>query len=272
MSNRAQSQLIVNAGLPYFKQLGVTGERYQSFLTVAGTPWETKAAIGLLSDAVPLFGYHKRGYIVIMSIVGSIALVVLTFMPTLTHLASVAAALLLLFNLQVASVDLLTEGKYAELMVEKPETGSDLVSFAWGLQSAGALAGSVLSAVMIALFPPRFMFLVALPLALQVILPTVTGWFPERRLPEDDRGIRYEKISTYPDLFKLSVAMTIGASFVCASAFGSPMMQSNVSLIVSLVLALLGYRWLPETLRRANLYLFLNNMVYISINGATDYW
>lgn len=231
-----------------------------------------KAAIGLVSDAVPLFGYHKRSYIVMLSVVGSISLITLSFYQLTPSLAFLGALFLFLFQLQVASVDLLTEGKYAELMVKRPETGSDLVSFAWGLQSAGALFGCVISAVMISKFEPRFMFLVALPLAAQVVIPTLTGKFPEKRLPENQRGIRFDRLNEFPDLFKLAVVMTIGALLVGGSGFGSPLIQSNVSIFVSFTLAYLGFKWLPPVLRRANLYLFLNNMLYVSIQGAMDYW
>lgn len=232
-----------------------------------------KAAIGLLSDAVPLFGFHKRSYIVMLSIVGSISLGLLWWMKLTSAMIFLGAMLLLLFQLQVASVDLLTEGKYAELMVEQPETGSDLVSFAWGLQSAGALFGSLISAVVLKFSPDaKGMFLVSLPLAAQVIIPAVRGWFPERRLPSGQRGIRYDKINQFPDMFKLAVFMTLGAILVGGSAIFSPQIQNNVSLLVALVLALLAFKWLPETLRKANLYLFLNNMLYLNIQGAMDYW
>ena len=70
-----------------------------------------KAAIGLVSDAVPISSYHKRSYIVILSIVGSISLITLSFYQLTPALAFLGALFLLLFQLQVASVDLLTEGK-----------------------------------------------------------------------------------------------------------------------------------------------------------------
>lgn len=263
---------MMNSYLPYFKGLGVTGIRYQALSTIATMPWATKAAIGLLSDSVPLFGYHKRSYIVILSIVGTCSLIVLGSVPLSTSLAFVGAILLLLVNLNVATVDLLTEGMYAELMVNRPDTGSDIVSFAWGLKCAGAFIGCIISAVMTSAFTPRLMFFVTLPLAAQVILPTVTGWFPEHRLLPANRGIRHDKIAAYPNLFKLSVVMTIGAIIVGASAFGRPKLQSSVSIAVAVILALFGYKWLPNSLRPANLYLFLNNVLYLSIAGVTDYW
>lgn len=231
-----------------------------------------KAAIGLLSDAVPILGYHKRSYIVIVSVIGTIALAVLGFLQLPARFASVAAFLLLVVNLQVATVDLLTEGKYAELMVKRPDTGSDLVSYAWGLASVGNLLGSTVSGIMADYVSARWIFVVSLPIAAHVIFPVLAGWFPEEKLSPENRRIRYDKISTHISLFKLSVAMTIGAVIVGMSALGTGRVQSTLSVIVAISLAILGFIWLPNTLRKANLYLFLSNMLYITISGALDYW
>lgn len=252
--------------------MNVTGDRYQSYGTVATTPWAMKAAIGLLSDAVPIFGYHKRSYIVIVSAIGTVALAVLGFVPLSYRFATIASLLLLVVNLQVATVDLLTEGKYAELMVRRPETGSDLVSYAWGLASIGQLFGSIVSGPMADFLNPRYIFLVALPLSAHVIVPVIAGWFPEERLPPENRAVRYDKLTSHKSLVKLSIAMTIGAVVVGMSALGTGKVQSVLSVSVAILLAILGFVWLPNTLRKANLYLFLANMLYITINGALDYW
>lgn len=266
------SQLVLNAALPFYKNLGISGDRYQSYGTVAGTPWAMKAAIGLLSDSVPLFGYHKRAYIVIVSVVGAVSLCVLGLVQLEPKSAAIAALLLLLVNLQVAAVDLLTEGKYAELMVRNPHTGSDLVTFVWGLFSVGALVGSAVAGPFADFFNPRYIFLIALPFAMQVVLPAITGWFPEDRLEPQHRVVRHDRLRAHPDLVKLSVAMTTGALVVGASALGPGLVQSIVSVSIACTLAALGYIWLPETLRHANLYLFLNNMLYVSLSGALDFW
>lgn len=115
--------------LPYFKNLNVTGDKYQSYGTVAQTPWALKAAIGLLSDTVPFFGYHKTSYILLVSVMDSICFAVLGSVQLGPALAPIAALLLMLGHLQLAVVDLLCEGKYAEMMVSKPESGSDLVTY-----------------------------------------------------------------------------------------------------------------------------------------------
>merc|ERR1712176_168859 len=65
--------------LPYFKLLGVNGDRYQSFRTLSITPWSLKPLIGTISDTTPLFGYHKRWYIAVACLGGVVSFVVLIF-------------------------------------------------------------------------------------------------------------------------------------------------------------------------------------------------
>jgi len=261
-----------SAQLPYFKKgLGVTGERYQSFGTVASTPWSMKAAIGLLSDTVPLFGYHKKYYIILVSIMGTLSLCVL---GTIKLSAPLAAFLLLLVNLQVATVDLLIEGKYAEKMVLHPESGSDLVSLVWGLIHVGSFFGSIIAGPMADYFNPKYIFLVCLPLAFQVIFPAFqnTG-LDDPLLAPDRRGVRMDKIRRHPNLMKLSIFMTIGALVVGLSPlYPGALVQATASVITSVVLAVLGYLLLPKTLGNANLYMFLSSASYLSISGAIDYF
>jgi hypothetical protein len=76
-------------------------------------PWSMKALFGAFADAVPLFGYHKRSYIIIMSAAGGIGCL---FLALGTKDPKVATAWFFLINLQISVSDLLTEGKYAELM------------------------------------------------------------------------------------------------------------------------------------------------------------
>ncbi len=84
--------------------------------------------------SVPLPGYHENYYTIAVSVPGTTSFAALGFllMP-----APLAALLMLLGHLQLATVDLLCEGKCTEKMVEHMESGSDLVSFVWGLVNLG---------------------------------------------------------------------------------------------------------------------------------------
>lgn len=228
--------------------------------------------MGLFSDTVPMFGYHKRSYIVLACLVGGITLSILGLLPFSGEWAPFAALLLIPVHLQIAIVDLLTEGKYAELMVHHPETGSDLVSYVWLVNTVGTFIASLAAGPIADFFQPRFAFLLAVPIAVHTVLPVVAGWFPEERLPPSQRGVRMDKLNAYPNLLKLSVSLTIGACIITASAFSSAYFQSMVSVVIAVIMAVLGLLWLPDPLRRANLYLFLNNAFYISLSGALDYF
>lgn len=236
-----------------------------------------KSTIGLLSDSLPLFGYHKRSYIVIFSILGALSLLSLSILPTTSHSFGMAAALLFtLVNLQVAAVDLLTEAKYAQLMVSKPETGSDLVSFSQGSYAIGGFIASLLTAPL-TLINPRYTFIICLPLAAHVIIPCILPdtsvlSFPEKLLSSNLRHFRIDKYHTYPSLFKLSFAISIMSIMLAVLTFTIPDLEFLASGIASVVLITATLFWLPPTLRMVNLYLFLNNALYVPISGAMHYF
>ena len=88
-----------------------------------------KAWLGSMSDLYPLWGYHKRSYMALASVMGSIAICLLASWP-LTHSVAILAPVFMFFaSAQVATVDLLCEGKYAELMRQLPETKGDAISW-----------------------------------------------------------------------------------------------------------------------------------------------
>jgi hypothetical protein len=112
------------------KTLMIDGTACQTMGAIASTPWAIKGAIGVVSDAYPLFGYHKASYIMVAASLGTAAFAFLAAVPI--HTAAIAAGALFLTNFEIATADLLCEGKYAELMQTKPKTGSTMVSFVWG--------------------------------------------------------------------------------------------------------------------------------------------
>lgn len=232
-----------------------------------------KAVLGILSDSVPLFGYHKISYILIASTIGTIAYAIVGLVNFTSKTAPTAVILLFFTQFEAAVIDLLTEGKYAQLMVENPSTSSDLVSFSWAIFFSGSLFGSLVTGPLADHFNPRVIFLVCIPLAAQVIVPVVCGFFPERRLAPGQRGIRRDRLRAHSNMFRLAGLVTLSSGVVSAGAlFGSPVIQSTISGITAVTLSVLGYMWLPPMIREANLYMFLASTSYIAINGATDYW
>ena len=67
--------LTISNFLPYFRDvLDIRGAQYQALFTVARLPSSLKALIGMLSDTVPIGGYHKRYYIVLAGLMGGLGM------------------------------------------------------------------------------------------------------------------------------------------------------------------------------------------------------
>jgi hypothetical protein len=167
--------VVVLSQLPFYREMGVGAAQYQIYGSIANTPWAMKGLIGAVSDALPLCGYHKRGYIGGACVVGVVSFALLAAVSFGPDDAKVCAALFFLATAELAVVDLLCEGKYAEMMVKHPETGADLVTWVWLSYHVGTLIGSALTGPMADYVSPRAIFWVALPLAAQILVPTLSG-------------------------------------------------------------------------------------------------
>ena len=134
--------IVVLSQLPYYREMGVGAAQYQIYGSIANTPWAMKGLIGAVSDAWPLGGYNKRGYIVGAAALGVASFALLAAAPFTPEQARICAALFFCASMELAVVDLLCEGKYAELMVKVPHSSSDLVTWVWGCYHLGTLIGS----------------------------------------------------------------------------------------------------------------------------------
>eukprot|EP00960_Hanusia_phi_P063670 765530-Hanusia_phi.AAC.4 len=153
------------------------GASCQTVAAISSTPWAIKGAIGVISDAFPLFGYHKSSYIILLSILGTFAFFLLASLPIRSPIT--AAALFFLANFQIATADLLCEGKYASLMQAKPHTGSSMVSLVWGCFQLGSLFAALIVGPVADNFDPQIIFWLCIPLAASIILPTSLGFLQD---------------------------------------------------------------------------------------------
>src|SRR5689334_1673194 len=54
--------------------VGLDAPQISSFLFIANTPWMIKPLYGLMSDFVPIFGYRRKSYLLILNLVAGLAL------------------------------------------------------------------------------------------------------------------------------------------------------------------------------------------------------
>ena len=93
--------------LPFFKGLGASGSDYQKLYNVPQMAFALKPAFGVLSDAIPFFGYQKRYYSLLSCLIGAAAILGVVMLPDDAEMAKPAAALFFIFMGCIAVADLL---------------------------------------------------------------------------------------------------------------------------------------------------------------------
>eukprot|EP01051_Picozoa_sp_SAG22_P007057 SAG22_NODE_484_length_9912_cov_23.425150_7_plen_194_part_00 len=120
---------------------------------------------------------------------------------------------------------------------------------------------------------PRVIFWICIPLAAQIILPSLWGWLPEKKLSREERGLNTAIIHHQPRLFVLALAMAVAAlGMALINLFGTRLSQSIYAGVAAISLCVLGFVCLDKGLAKANLYMFMTNALYISTDGALDFF
>lgn len=130
----------------FFKDdLGLQPAQAQTLLTVMMVPWGIKPLYGIVSDSLPLFGYHRKSYMVICSALGTVATLSLAVPSGIT--TPLPAVLTLAANsLSTAVIDVVIDAKVVEMARLDPKYGAnDLQSVSWVAMSVGGVFGSILS-------------------------------------------------------------------------------------------------------------------------------
>ena len=95
----------------YFKSLGMTADVVAAWLSLAAIPWMLKPLYGLLIDLVPLWGYRRKSYLLLMALWAAAGY------ATLAHGISAESIVWALFisTLGIAAIDVVVD----TLMVEE---------------------------------------------------------------------------------------------------------------------------------------------------------
>ncbi|CAE8627770.1 unnamed protein product [Polarella glacialis] len=261
--------------LPIFQSLGVSGVNFQLAQVVLSTPWATKSWIGVLSDCCPIGRYHKRGYLLLSSILGVSGIVGLLLLPgwhpSPTTGCWLAAVFFLLINLQIATFDLLSEGKYAEIMRKTRGVGSEVLSLVWSCVSLGYLVGAVLVFVVVDRHGAAPLLAFSLMPMLLVAWLAARGDLPEQ--PARSREALKMKMLSQPRLLMLAVVMAAGSVIVSLSAALAPArLRLVITISVSLGMNVCCFLALPRTLAMSNCYLFLASAAYVDLSGPLAYY
>ncbi len=190
-------------GLPIFKGLGIDASRQQLYMSMIMSPWAMKPFIGVASDLFPIKGYNKRYFALYSILVGVVGCIVILWLyhsgfvddaiqqgaDAVDHLGDMIVLCFTALSYEAATLDILGEGKYAELMNLHPESGSSIVSFKFGL----SLLGGIITQSYVGPLSDAGYFNVLIcttfVLSLTPLYPTLAGWISEKLRTDTQLGM-----------------------------------------------------------------------------------
>ena len=147
------------------EELGLQPAALQGLLAAAALPWSLKPLYGLASDALPVFGQHRKPYLILAAVIGVFAWSALAAIAVPQSSSSLGrtiggiTTLLWLTNLSTALSDVIVDAMVAERCGEAAraaeargdanaataatEGENALQSLCWGSLAIGGLAGSL---------------------------------------------------------------------------------------------------------------------------------
>jgi hypothetical protein len=195
--------LVQAVSLPLFKGLGIDASRQQLYTSMMLSPWAMKPFIGVASDLFTIQGYNKRYFALNSILVGLIGFLLLLGIyhsgivgsaieqgaSATEHLADVIVMCFAAMSFQASTMDILGEGKYAELMYLHPESGSSLIIFKYGCRLLGMIITQSYVGPLSDAGYFNVLIWIALALSLTPFYPTLFGWLPEKLKTDDEPGL-----------------------------------------------------------------------------------
>ena len=144
-------------------------------------PWQIKALWGLLSDTVPINGYHRRPYILFAGCIGVVAVLLLAMSSSID--VTMAALLLLFANLSMAMPDVMIDATVAERAKLRPDLAAEMQALCWGSLGLIGLFGTTAAGYLVELGGPRLLFTLAIGSCACAAVPALMGWVGDKQGP-----------------------------------------------------------------------------------------
>jgi len=269
------AQSFCGQATPYiYRSYHVPAPQVQIFTGIVNLPWALKPIMGLVSDVLPVNGYHKAPYMLLVSICGTFAFLYIGVMPQAITSITVVVVCLVLTNLQGSTCDLLSEAKYAEKMQAIPQHGPALLTYVWfGMQTGGFVA--VLSAgSVIHYLGPQVPFLIAAVPAVGIILTVASGYLEEKQAtPEEIAKARY-RYHEQQEACGLCILMLIGSLSImaCGLLMHDPWLNCVVSVTVGMVMLIAFSVVLTPVIAKFNAFSLIQTALAVSTGGASFYF
>lgn len=261
---------------PYlFRAYHVPAPQMQVYGGIASLPWAMKPILGLMSDCLPVWGYHKGPYMLMTTFLGSIALLLIGVDPQNSMTVRGLVVCLFIMTLHISTCDLLSEARYAERIREVPKHGPALLTYVWfGMQVAGLVA-VVASGFLIEHMGVRSPYLVSLLPAAAVFIPISLGFLQERQKSSEEIAEARRKVMEQWEACVLCLVTFSG--IVClvviglvsrGDAFTNCIAAVGVGLILLLSFSLV----LSPTIAKFNAFSLIQTSLSMSMGAAAYYF
>lgn len=241
-------------------------------------PWALRPVIGIMSDALPIFGYKKLPYMAITSVAAVICslLIGLNFATT-----SVTALLVCAFFvfLQISTIDLLVKARSSEVVKENPSIGPEFMQFQWIGINIGQMIGVLVVGLIIEYNSPRIPYLIAAPFCAMLLWPVLANYHGERKAEPYSLSARNSRNSERcPCLLLLTLLHGLCVCLVvvlvylmlCDILTATQVFWVCVSVVVLLLSCFVIF--LRSEIGSALAFWFLWSMSFFSIEGALFYF
>lgn len=164
-------------------ELGLSPAEVAAMMGVVSLPWVIKPVFGFLSDSLPIFGYRRRSYLLISSILGCGAWAA---MGTVVHSALAATVTITLCSLAIAVSDVIVDSIVVERIRDEPQadTGS-LQALCWATTALGGLVTAYLSGFLLEHLSIRNIFLITASFPLLVLITATLIEDARMMMPQD---------------------------------------------------------------------------------------
>jgi len=254
--------------------LHLDGATIGRFTSAAQIPWCMKPVLGIVSDAYPMFGFHRTSYIVASCFLGVVSYLTLGLVP-LTAVATVP--FFILINFSVSVPDVMIDATTAQLSKSSPESASDLQSLCWGALAIGGLGAAATSGMLVEALGPHHLFLLVSVCPLASVVPGLLRWLPEQRVPRGERRFN-------PEFLRQHRPITLLALFMTAASVSLSVMQvvtedarirGAATLACGALLACFVWRQLrgvTPLLAKTAIFIFLRECMQPSLGDPMFMW
>ncbi|CAK9019953.1 unnamed protein product [Durusdinium trenchii] len=250
---------------------GATMGRLQ---TAAKVPWDIKPVLGMCSDALPLWGFHRTSYLVSACVFSS-------FLYLWVGFNAVSALGLYVcmtgLNLSIAFADLVIDATAASLAKDHPKEASDMQAAFNIAQALGGMAASSIKGYLVAVLGSRGTMMSNVFCAVAVFIPAIRRWLPEEQLLS---GHCTPKLSQ----FRRNSSITAVAIFLSVVAVGLSLSQiflqewrtrALVTLFCCIVVTISAYkamRKISPFLANTGMLLFWRAVLQPGLGEAMFVW